>query len=38
MNFWENLQIYKHNINNTLIDEQIQIKTKNDKTFKIIEL
>ena len=38
MNIWGNLNIYKHNNNNLLIKEQIQIKTKQDDLFKIIPL
>ena len=38
MNIWENMYIYKHTDNNTLIKEQIQIKTKQDSIFKILKL
>ena len=34
MNIWENLEIFKHNDNNKLLAEQIQIRTKQDKNFK----
>ncbi len=35
MNIYENMEIYKHNHNKTLINEQIQIKTKQDDIFKL---
>ncbi len=38
MNIWENLEIFKHNDNNKLIEEQTQIRTKQDKTFQILKL
>ena len=38
MNIWENMEIYKHQQNKTLIKEQIQIKTKQDDTFKLLKL
>ena len=38
MKIWENLNIYKHNNNNLLIKEQIQIKPEQDDLFKIIHL
>ena len=38
MNIWENLQIYKHKIQNKLIPEQIQINTKHDTIFKALNI
>lgn len=38
MNIWENLEIFKHHHNNTIIKEQTQIKTKQDEIFKLILL
>ena len=36
MNIWENLQIYKHNTQNKLIPQQIQINTKHDTILKAL--
>ena len=36
MNLWENMEIFKHNHNKSLIKEQPQIKTKQDELFKLI--
>lgn len=38
MNIWENMNIFKFKHNDLLIDEQIQINTKQDQTFKIIKI
>jgi hypothetical protein len=37
MNIWENMEIYKHYHNNTIIKEQTQIKTKQDDIFKTLK-
>ena len=38
MNIWENLQLYKHKIQNKLIPEQIQINIKHDTIFKALNI